>query len=259
MKILVCVKQVPESETSINIDDASGWIKMDHFAKFKMNRLDKYSVEEAILIKEVFPNVTVDIISVGPERSAEVIKRAIGMGADHGIHILTSGDAYISSFAVSSRITAYARNKNYELILAGAMSEDYMQGQIGPMVSAQLALPLATAVIFEHLSPDLKTVYVEREIEGGNRDTLELRLPAVLTIQSGINKPRYPSLSNLLRANKQELEIIGFDSMVKTIPKEYFVGMTYPVKSRAGEILEGTQQEKANQLLNIFREKAFIS
>ncbi len=259
MKILVCVKQVPESETSINIDDASGWIKMDHFVKFKMNRLDKYSVEEAILIKEVFPNVTVDIISVGPERSAEVIKRAIGMGADHGIHILSSGDAYINSFAVSSRIAAYARNKNYELILAGAMSEDYMQGQIGPMVSAQLALPLATAVIFEHLSPDLKTVYVEREIEGGNRDTLELRLPAVLTIQSGINKPRYPSLSNLLRANKQELEIIGFDSMIKTIPKENFVGMTYPVKSRAGEILEGTQQEKANQLLNIFREKAFIS
>ena len=138
------------------------------------------------------------------------------------------------------------------------MSEDNMQGQVGPMIARRLALPCATAVIAEKIAPDKKTIYVEREIEGGHRDTLELHLPAVLTIQSGINTPRYPSLSNLLRANKQKLVKFPAADFTQSSPPENIVQIVYPQKMRSGTALEGTEAEKASRLIQIFREKALI-
>ncbi|MGD8521061.1 MAG: electron transfer flavoprotein subunit beta/FixA family protein [Desulfobacterales bacterium] len=258
MKILVCVKQVPESDVIIQINEKGTWIDPDSFNEFKMNRLDEFAVEEAIRLKESFSGITIDILSVGPERSADVIKRAIGMGADHGIHLATDIDDYLIPSSVAARIAEYAAKKSYDLIFAGAMSEDHMNGQVGPMIAAHLNLPCATGVILHQLSPDYKTLYVEREIEGGGRDMLELKIPAVVTIQSGPNTPRYPSLSNLLRANKQKLEIINSESSPQPQGGETILQLTYPIKSRAGEVLTGSPQQKAKKLLKILREKAFL-
>jgi len=258
MKILVCVKQVPESDIIIQINEKGTWIQADSFNEFKMNRLDEFAVEEAMRLKESFDDVSVDILSVGPERSADVIKRAIGMGADNGIHLKTDIDAYLVPSWVAARIAEYAANRSYDLIFTGAMSEDHMNGQVGPMIAAHVNLPCATGVILQQLSFDNKTLYVEREIEGGGRDTLELKIPAVVTIQSGPNTPRYPSLSNLLRASKQELEIIDAGSFNRTHTGEKIYRLTYPMKSRAGEILTGSPQDKAKKLLKILRQKAFI-
>jgi electron transfer flavoprotein beta subunit len=138
------------------------------------------------------------------------------------------------------------------------MSEDHMNEQVGPMIAAHLNLPCATGVMFHRISSNNETVYVEREIEGGIRDRLELKIPAVLTIQSGPNTPRYPSLSNLLRANKQELEIIDPQTLTQSERGATILQVAYPVKSRAGEVLTGTVQEKALELLKILREKAFM-
>jgi len=258
MKILVCAKHVPESDTTIDLKKDGSWIDMDSFNEFKMNRLDEFAVEEAVGFKERFADTIIDVISVGPARAADAVKRSIGMGADNGVHILNETEGYVSPLSISSWIAQYAKNNDYTLIFAGAMSEDGMNGQIGPMIAAHLSLPCATGVIFEKISSDKKTIYVEREIEGGKRDTLELRLPAVLTIQSGINTPRYPSLSNLLRANKQELEVIEPGTLSQPETCEEIARVAYPKKSRAGTVLEGTQQEKANALLHILREKALI-
>ncbi|UCF92029.1 MAG: electron transfer flavoprotein subunit beta/FixA family protein [Desulfobacterales bacterium] len=258
MKILLCIKQVPESECAIQIDEAAQWIKSDGLTAFKMNRWDEFAAEEAVLIKAKFPGTTIDAISVGPPRAVEVIKRALGMGADHGIHIVTAGDGYLSPFSVASWIAEYARRKNYGLILAGAMSEDLMQGQVGPMLAAHLALPCATGVIYAQVDPLSETVYAEREIEGGRRDTLKLLLPALLTIQSGINTPRYPSLSNLLRANRQALETIQAPVPAPSAAKEQVVEVAYPEKLRAGNVLAGTSQAKARRLLSLLREKALM-
>ena len=258
MKILVCVKQVPEAESPITIDDNSGWIQTDTITEFKMNRLDEFAVEEALLIKETIPDTAIDIIAVGPDRCDEVVRRAIGMGADSGAFIQTASDGYQSPFQVASWIAEFAHKKKYDLILTGTMSEDDMQGQVGPMLAARLGLPWATSVIFEKIAPDRKTIYVEREIEGGNRDTLELKLPAVITIQSGINTPRWPSLSNLLRANSQELEKISINDLTKHPEMEVLVAVVYPQKNRAGMVLSGSLQEKAGRLLTIFREKSLL-
>ena len=259
MKILVCVKQVPESENPILIDDGNAWVKSNEICDFKMNRLDEFAVEEALLIKAAFPDTKIDALSAGPERSKEVIRRSIGMGADAGIHINTESEGYHSSFEIAAWIAEYARGEPYDLILAGAMSEDNMQGQVGPMIAKRLSLPWATAVIFEKIASDRKTIYVEREIEGGQRDTLELPLPAVLTIQSGINTPRYPSLSNLLRANKQGLNRIDAADLTQLAARENLVELVYPRKTRSGTVLQGTEEQKATQLIRILRERSFLS
>jgi electron transfer flavoprotein beta subunit len=210
------------------------------------------------LLKEAYPGTNIDAITIGPNRSAEVIKRAIGMGADHGVHIITESEGYINPFTIASGIADYAREKHYALIFAGVMSEDQMQGQVGPMIAACQSLPWATALIRQQMAPDNKSVYVEREIEGGSRDTLQLQLPAVLTIQSGINTPRYPSLSNLLRANKQKLETFQAGDSVQPELRESVVRLTYPERSRFGAFLTGTQQEKANRLSKLLRERALL-
>ena len=258
MKILVCIKQVPESETVIPINNGGRWIQLKGFTDFKMNRLDEFAVEEAVRLKEDFPDTTIDVISVGPGRSAEVIRRAMGMGADHGIHILADTEDYLSSSVIAARLSQYAGGKDYSLILAGAMSEDNMQGQVGPMIAAFLGLPYATGVVFKQLDRNRQSIYVEREIEGGSRDCLELKLPALLTIQSSNHKPRYPSLSNLWRANRQQLETIDSGGLSGPEPRKSIVRVAYPQKLRAGVILEGSRQEKAARLLRILREKAFI-
>ena len=171
------------------------------------------------------------------------------------IHIITESEGYQSSFNIASWIAEYARNKHYDLIFTGAMSEDNMQGQVGPMIAARLRPALGHSRNSAEMAPDKKSVYVEREIEGGSRDTLQLQLPAVLTIQSGINTPRYPSLSNLLRANRQKLETIQAGDSVQPKLREKVVRVAYPEKSRSGTFLAGTQREKAIRLLKLLRER----
>ena len=256
MKILVCVKQVPETEASIVIDTTNKGIQRDLINEWKMNRYDEAAVEEALQIKDAFPDTTIDIISVGPPRSEIAIKRAIGMGADSGIHIVTDNEDYLDPFAVASWIAAYARN--YDLILAGVMSEDVMQGLVGPLIAENLVLPCATAVIYEELWPEKNRVYIEREIEGGFREQLELNLPAVLTVLTGINQPRYPSLSNLRRANKTELATVVAAKLEHPAERLEVIRLAYPRKMRDGLFLKGSQKEKVEQLLQLLEEKSCI-
>jgi electron transfer flavoprotein beta subunit len=258
MKILVCVKQVPESDTTIHIPEDGNWVDGDSFDEYRMNRLDEFAVEEAIRLKETLSDVNIDVISVGPGRAADALRRSIGMGADNGIHIVHGEEAYLGQALIASWIAQYAKNQDYALILTGAMSEDCMNGQTGPMLAAHLGVPCATGVINQKVSSDQKTIYVEREIEGGKRDTLEINLPAVLTIQSGNNIPRYPVLSKLLKANKQKLETIESNSLPQPETGENILKVDFPQKSRAGTVLEGSQQEKAQQLVQILRDKALL-
>jgi len=258
MKILVCVKQVPEAESPILIDDQQDCIQLDAITEYKMNRLDEFAVEEAVRIKESFSAVFIHAMTVGPERCTEVLRRSMGMGADEGIHIACSGESYRSSAEIAALIADWAQNQHYNLILTGAMSEDNMQGQVGPMIAARLGLPWATAVVFEKMMPDQKSIYVEREIDGGSRDMLELSLPAVLSLQSGINRPRYPSLSNLLRANQQAL--ITMDTADLSVPPglQTLAKVDYPQKIRAGKVLSGTGPQKAAELVSILRSRALL-
>jgi electron transfer flavoprotein beta subunit len=252
MKLLVCVKQIPDPDAPVHVNEDGRWVDIDGGA-YVMNRFDGFALEEALRIREEIPDTRIDVVSVGPERVEAVLRRSLGMGADHGIHILTESDGYLSPFATATWIAAYARTCNYDLILAGVMSGDDMNGQVGPLVAEMLRLPCATSVIFRRMMPDSGRIYVEREMEGGLRDAMEIKLPALLTLQSGINQPRYPSLSRMLRANRHPLDRIPAGALESPSVHLSIMQAAFPQKVRAGLILEGTSREKACQLLDILQ------
>ena len=258
MNILVCVKQVIDPGAAIQIGPQDRWPQEQRTAAFCLSRFDEYAVEEAIRIKERLRSAAVDIVSVGPRRVLAAVKRAQGMGADHGIHIAWDAEGYISPFAIAEWIAALASRKAYDLILTGVMSDDAMQGQVGPTLAALLDWPWATSVVRQHITDDGSRVRVERETEAGRRDILELNLPAVLTIQSGINQPRYPKLSSMLRATREEAETYAAQSLGTPDSRQSLVRVAYPRKTRAGEVLQGDCEEKARKLLAILAQKGFI-
>jgi electron transfer flavoprotein beta subunit len=216
-----------------------------------MNRFDGFALEEALTIREEISDTHIDVISVGPERVDAVLRRSLGMGADHGIHVLTESDGYVDPHATAARIAAYAGSGGYDLILTGMMSADDLNGLVGPLVAEMLDLPCATSVIYRHFIPGSTRIYVEREMEGGLRDTLEITLPALLSLQSGINHPRYPSLSKMLRANKHVMEVVPSGSLHAPFAHLSVMQALLPQKIRAGQILGGTPQEKAVRLLDM--------
>jgi electron transfer flavoprotein beta subunit len=263
MKILVCIKQVPDVDALTVFETADGRANMEEAAAFHMNRYDECAVEAAIRIREEFSpaaDVFVDALTAGPDRTLAVIRRAIGMGAQAGIHLRSGEDTAGDPAAVAAGIARYARPESYDLILTGTLSEDGMHGQVGPRLAAHLDWPCAIDVVGMELDPDRGVVRIEKEVENGIRRKLELRLPAVLALQSGINRPRYPSLSNLLRANRQPVHTVDLaagDSASSVDP--LYTGIFMPRRVRAGKVLEGTPEEKARALTTILRERAFFA
>ncbi|WP_419662983.1 EtfB7: electron transfer flavoprotein, subunit beta [Desulfosarcina variabilis str. Montpellier] len=262
MNILVCVKQVADMDALTVSETAGGRATMDEPTSFHMNRYDEYALEAALQIQEGFAltqPVRIDALTAGPDRCFDVIKRAVGMGAQAGIHLRPRVDADPDPAAVAAGIARYAQSTHYELILTGSMSEDGMHGQVGPRLAAHLNWPCATTVVSLQLDPARCAVTIEKEIEKGARLQLKLRLPAVLSLQSGINQPRYPSLSNLLRANRQPVHSLPLEGDQPGAPVPRSMGMVMPRRSRSGRMLEGTPEEKAAALATILRERAFLS
>lgn len=263
MNILVCVKAVPDFDRIIaseNLyDNPPDPLKaVDDAAELYMNRFDESAVEEAVLIKEKFAETHIDIVSCGPEGAQKAVKRAIGMGADRGIHIKASYSRACDALQTARAISLVASEKTYDLILTGVMSEDMMQFQVGPMLAAYLDIPWASAVVRAEFDPKKSMVSVEQEREGGARALIELDLPALVTIQTGINTPRYPSLSNMLRANKTGLDEIPIDSLDAGNNTYSIAGYAMPEKKRAGRIIEGTPEEKAEKLIRLLQQNSLL-
>ncbi len=245
MEILVCIKQVgDEGET---------------------NRFDVHALEESLGLKDqlnaqLLESVSVDVVTVGPDKASKIIRRAFGLGADRGYHIVTEDPEYISSFITASRLAAVAKKRPYDLILTGIMSTDMMAGQTGPMLAKILGLPCATGVIKTSLPTNDNLIEIERELENGFRDCLTIQMPAVLTIQAGINTPRYPRLSKMLAASQKEIKIFKeadlFPEPIET--NEIYIGLEQPEKTRSGQVLKGSLSDKAEQLFVWLKEKDLI-
>jgi electron transfer flavoprotein beta subunit len=258
LNILVCVKQVPDSADTLKIDESTRWIEYGGLTVFRMNRFDEFALEEALIIKERMPGTVVHALSIGPERVRSTIKRAMETGADHGIHIINTFERYLSPLTTASLIASYAREKDYALILTGVMAEDDMACQVGQLVAALLDIPCVTSVISEKISSKGSEILVEREIEGGSRESFAVAMPAVLTIQSGINFPRYPSLSNVLRARSQPQEVIHTQDLEASSEQGSVVRMREPDQTAKGSFIEGFPREKACKLVAMLHEKAFL-
>lgn len=230
-----------------------------------MNRFDAYALEEALELKEQLDGkkqgvVSVDVVTAGPAGASKIIKRAFGMGADRGYHIVTKDTGIVSSFVTASRLAAVAKKTSYDLILTGIMSEDMMEGQTGPMLAYIMGFPCAAGVMKTSLSASENSIEVEREMENGFLDCLKILLPVVLTLQAGINTPRYPNLSNMMAAGQKKItSITEADLFPEPIrARQFCVGMEYPEKTRSGRVLEGSLSDKAEQVFAFLREKDLI-
>ncbi|MDJ0766557.1 MAG: hypothetical protein QNJ97_26520 [Myxococcota bacterium] len=258
MKILVCVKEVPDADGPCEIDQAQLWIASSDKFDYRMNRYDEYALEEAVLLKEMFHDVTVDAITVGPDRAAAILKKSLGKGADNGIHVVINAPGYLPPSVIASLIARYAADKAYDLILTGVMAEDDMQCLTGPLLAAKLSMPCAVSVMKTGLNLKERTIAVESEMAGGMREKALLRLPALCTIQSGINRPRYPSLSNVMRAKTQQLITSNPPNDMASVATERMLAIDYPITTRQGRLLQGTIDEKAEELLDILHEKFLL-
>ena len=258
MKILVCIKQVPDSAETLSINDSVTRIIYENSTVFRMNRYDEFALEEALRIRECFPASTIDAISVGPDRVRKTINKALEMGAGHGVHIKEASGDYLTPAARAALIAKYARGKAYDLILAGVMAEDDMECQVGQILAELLGMPGATSVIHQEINLDETAVYVEREIEGGAREGLTITLPAVLSVQSGMNTPRYPSLSHVLRAKSQELETIEAHHAEECSAVQTITSFSYPDPGATGEFIEGTPADKARKLIKLLHERSIL-
>lgn len=258
MRILVCIKQVADNESVFSLARDGRWVVYADNTVFRMNKFDEYALEEALQIKENHSSVEIDAISVGPSRVKKTIQKAMEMGADNGIHIPVDENAYLSPSKISGLIASFASGKNYDLVLTGVIAEDDMFGQVGPMLASLLNFSCATSVIYEKLDPETGYLYVEREIDAAKRESIEISLPAVLTIQSGINRPRYPSLSNVLRAREQFIDTIAPIEPENYPQLESVIRLEGIKSSRKGIFLTGTAEQKAKELFSILHERSLI-
>jgi electron transfer flavoprotein beta subunit len=258
MNILVCVKWVRDPDSLPRRELASPGSLPDLGGSFRFNRFDAYALEEALRIKQGVPEARVDALTVGPPEHAGALVRALGLGADHAVRIAAEEEEICEAASVAFRIAEYARQKDYPLILTGVMSEDLMQGQVGSMVAGLLSRPCATAVVRARLFAETGRVRVRRELEEGMEEALELALPAVLTIQTGVDQPRYPRLSGMLKAKKYPIELVESRAGESAPRWQRIVRLSRPRRARAGRILQGTPEEKAEQLLQELRQRGLL-
>src|SRR5688572_7029177 len=201
MKIAVCIKQVVTREWQLRINDQKTWIR-DADASFELNEPDAYALEEALRLKEKHGGEVV-VCCAGAARATQVIRDALARGADRAIHVesdaLTAADAATIAEALASAI----RDERFDLVLTGLQSDDQGFGQVGVVLAEKLGMPHAT-IIMEVQAQD-GGLRVKRELEGGWFQWMTLPLPALLTIQSGINQLRYNTIKGIMAAKKKEI------------------------------------------------------
>jgi electron transfer flavoprotein beta subunit len=201
VKIAVCVKRVPDMDVRFRIA-ADGTSVDETGVKFDLNDFDAWAVEAALQLKEKAGQGEVVVLSLGPNTVQETIRKALSMGADRGIHLLTDRIPF-DSFAIATALATELKDGGYDLIFFGKLAPDSSNGVTGPIVAEILGLPCVTAISKLDIADGRGTA--KREIEGG-QEIVEFPLPAVLTVDEGLNTARYPSLKGIMAAKKKPLE-----------------------------------------------------
>ena len=253
MKIVVCIKQVPAKDAPLAI--AGNWIKESDIG-FEMNEPDSFALEEALRLKEKHGGEVV-VLSMGPERVKQTIKEALAKGADRGIHITDDNFAQLDPLGAASALAAAVKNENAGLILTGLQSDDQGFGQTGVLLAALLDCPHATIIMaIESSEGKMK---LKRELEAGWFQWIECPLPAVLSIQSGINKVRYATLKGIMAAKKKEIATVTREALgIKTEPTQKVERIYVPVKTKKTEFLSGSPKEVAAKLVEKLRFEARV-
>jgi electron transfer flavoprotein beta subunit len=253
VKIIVCIKQVPAKDAPLAI--AGNWVKESDIG-FEMNEPDSYALEEALRLKEKHGGEVI-ALSLGPERVKQTIKEALAKGADRGIHVTDDNFAQLDPLGAAKSLAAAIQKEGADLILTGLQSDDQGFGQTGVLLAALLDRPHATIIMqIEVLDGKMK---LKRELEAGWFQWMECPLPAVLSIQSGINKVRYATLKGIMAAKKKEIATIPRESLgVSGEPTQRVEKIYVPTKTKKTEFLTGTPKEVATKLVEKLKFEARV-
>lgn len=255
MKIGVCIKQVPAKDAPLAIVEGSTWIREADIG-FETNEADSFALEEALRLKEKHGGEVV-AISMGPERSKQTIKEALAKGAQRGIHILDAEFFKLDPLTSARSFAAALEPENFDLILTGLQSDDQGFGQTGVLLAELLGRPHATIIMaIEVVGSGLK---LKRELEAGWFQWVEVPLPALLTIQSGINRPRYATLKGIMDAKKKEIRTIERATLgASGAPTQQVQRIYVPQKSKRTEFITGSPKEVAAKLIEKLRHEARV-
>ena len=250
MNIIVCVKQVPAKDAALVI--AGNWIRESDIS-FEINEPDTFALEAALRLKEEHGGEVV-ALTLGPAHAAQVIKEALAKGADRGIHVTDERSHELDPLVSARALAAAVRAERFDLILTGLQSDDHGFGQTGVLLAALLGLPHVTIVM--HIEVQDGRLRLKRELEGGWFQWLECPLPAVLTIQSGINKVRYATLKGIMAARKKEIVSVSRESLSAGEPTQRMERLYVPQKSKKTAFLSGAPKDVAAQLVEKLRFEA---
>jgi electron transfer flavoprotein beta subunit len=253
VNIIVCIKQVPAKDAPLAIEGS--WIKESDIG-FEMNEPDSYALEEALRLKEKHGGEVI-ALSFGPERVKQTIKEALAKGADRAIHISDDQFAQLDPLGTAKVLAAAIAKEKYDLVLTGLQSDDHGFGQTGVLLAGLLNLPHAT-IIMQIDVRDGK-MKLKRELEAGWFQWIECPLPAVLSIQSGINKVRYATLKGIMVAKKKEIATVTRESLGISLESTQKIEKIYvPVKTKQTEYVTGTPKEIATKLVEKLRFEARV-
>ena len=255
MKIFVCVKQVIARDSVIRLNAARRWIRDDGLT-FEMNEPDTFALEQPLRLKERHGGEVV-AITAGPARAASTIREALAKGADRGIHV--EDDRYVEAdtHATAQALAAAIAREPHDLILTGLQSDDAGFGQTGVILAELLGLPHATIIM--EIDAAGGRLRCKRELEAGWFQTITLPQPALLTIQSGINKVRYATLMGIKRARRKPFRRYSAEELGIGVPARQIVRQLYqPQQSKQTEFLKGSSGEVAERLLSRLRFEARV-
>jgi electron transfer flavoprotein beta subunit len=255
LKTLVCIKQVPQKDAPLKLNEAGTWIRED--VSYEVNEPDAYALEEALRQKEKHGGEVV-VITSGPARSQQVLREALAKGADRAIHLEDNVFAGLDAFNTARALAAAIKDEQFDLIFTGLQSDDYGYAQTGVILAELLAWPHATIIM--QIEKNEGGVRVKRELEAGFFQFVDMPLPAVLTIQSGINKLRYATLIGIKQAKNKPLRKVTLAEVQSAIGEnlQKIERMYIPQKTKKTEFLEGSPLEIAKKLVDKLRNEVRV-
>jgi len=250
MKIAVCIKQVPTREWQPRLNDDKTWIR-EQDVSYEMNEPDAYALEEALRLREKHGGEVV-VCSAGPARVQQVIREALARGADRAVHVEDDGLGAADAFAVADALAGAMAEEKFDLVLTGLQSDDQGHAATGVVIAERLGMPHST-IIMEVQVQDAG-LRIKRELEGGWFQWIAMPLPAVLTIQSGINQLRYATLKGIMAAKKKEIRKAAVPAGVQRV--QQVAALAFPTKSKQTQMIGGSAAEAAKELVRRLRDEA---
>jgi electron transfer flavoprotein beta subunit len=252
LKILVCMKQVPQKDAPLKLNERATWVRED--VGYEVNEPDAYALEEALRQKEKNGGEVV-AITAGPARAQQVLREALAKGADRAIHLEDERFTTLDAFNTARALAEAIEDESFDLLFTGLQSDDFGYAQTGVLLAELLGWPHATIIMQIEAGAD-GGIRVKRELENGFFQFVEMPLPAVLTIQSGINKLRYATLIGIKQARNKPLRKVGFDEVSGALkPNQLTIERLYiPQKTKHTEVLQGSPQDVAKKLVAKLRD-----